>query len=161
MDHFSTSTLATEDPVAIERFYVDQLGFLTSDYVRDTDGKILVCWMRSNHEHHTLACFRTSRQGIDHHSYEAGDWSVIKDWCDRMGNRRIPLMWDPDGTAGQQPIRLHRGSGRQLDRDQRGTRSHVRPPGSGLAARGVAPVNRWGRGIMRVPPSDSLRKVVS
>src|SRR5713226_1735170 len=88
-------TLATEDPVALERFYVDQLGFLTSDYVRDADGKILVCWMRSNHEHHTLACFRHAQQGIDHHSYEAGDWSVIKDWCDRMGDRRIPLMWGP------------------------------------------------------------------
>jgi len=88
-------TLATKDPLAMERFYVDQLGFLTSDYVRDTDGKILVCWMRSNHEHHTLACFRHAQQGIDHHSYEAGDWSVIKDWCDRMGKRRIPLMWGP------------------------------------------------------------------
>lgn len=88
-------TLASEDPVAMERFYVNQLGFLTSDYVRDVDGKIRACWMRSNHEHHTLACFRHSKQGIDHHSYEAGDWSVIKDWCDRMGSRHIPLMWGP------------------------------------------------------------------
>lgn len=88
-------TLATEDPVEVERFYVDQLGFLTSDYVRDTEGKVLACWMRSNHEHHTLACFRHGQQGIDHHSYEAGDWAVIKDWCDRMGARRIPLMWGP------------------------------------------------------------------
>jgi catechol 2,3-dioxygenase-like lactoylglutathione lyase family enzyme len=88
-------TLATLSPEAIERFYVDQLGFLTSDYVRDQDGRILTCWMRSNHEHHTLACFRHSRQGIDHHSYEAGDWAVIKDWCDRMGSLRIPIMWGP------------------------------------------------------------------
>lgn len=88
-------TLATENPEAVERFYVDQLGFLTSDYVRDPGGKILTCWMRSNHEHHTLACFRHSQQGLDHHSYEAGDWTAIKDWCDRMGARRIPLMWGP------------------------------------------------------------------
>ena len=88
-------TLASKDPVAMERFYVNQLGFLTSDYVRDGDGMIRACWMRSNHEHHTLACFRHSKQGIDHHSYEAGDWSVIKDWCDRMGSRRIPLVWGP------------------------------------------------------------------
>lgn len=88
-------TLASHDPVAIERFYVEQLGFLTSDTVCDGDGQLMVCWMRSNHEHHTLACFRHSQQGIDHHSYEAGDWSVIKDWCDRMGSRRIPLMWGP------------------------------------------------------------------
>jgi catechol 2,3-dioxygenase-like lactoylglutathione lyase family enzyme len=88
-------TLATQDPEAIERFYVERLGFLTSDYVRDADGRVMTCWMRSNHEHHTLACFRTSTPGIDHHSYEAGDWSVIKDWCDRMGERRIPIMWGP------------------------------------------------------------------
>jgi catechol 2,3-dioxygenase-like lactoylglutathione lyase family enzyme len=88
-------TLATRDPEAIERFYVETLGFLTSDYVRDATGRIQTVWMRSNHEHHTLACFRTSKPGIDHHSYEAGDWSVIKDWCDRMGDRRIPIMWGP------------------------------------------------------------------
>ena len=88
-------TLATLDPEAIERFYTGILGFLTSDYVRDAEGNILTCWMRSNHEHHTLACFRHKRQGIDHHSYEAGDWALIKDWCDRMGARRIPIMWGP------------------------------------------------------------------
>ena len=88
-------TLATLDPEAIERFYVDVLGFRTSDYVRDESGRIMVCWMRSNHEHHTLACFRHTQTGIDHHSYEAGDWALIKDWSDRMGDRRIPLMWGP------------------------------------------------------------------
>lgn len=88
-------TLATKDPDAIEQFYVGVLGFAVSDYVRDESGQITACWMRSNHEHHTLACFRRSTAGIDHHSYEAGDWSVIKDWCDRMGERRIPIMWGP------------------------------------------------------------------
>jgi catechol 2,3-dioxygenase-like lactoylglutathione lyase family enzyme len=88
-------TLATRDPDAIEQFYVGTLGFATSDYVRDENGQVMACWMRSNHEHHTLACFRKSLPGIDHHSYEAGDWSVIKEWCDRMGDRRIPIMWGP------------------------------------------------------------------
>jgi len=88
-------TLATHDPEAIEAFYVGTLGFLTSDYVRNEEGAVQTCWMRSNHEHHTLACFRHSRQGIDHHSYEAGDWSLIKDWCDRMGDRRIRIIWGP------------------------------------------------------------------
>lgn len=88
-------SLATLTPEALEAFYVGKLGFLTSDYVRDAEGRVAACWMRSNHEHHTLACFRHTRIGMDHHSYEAGDWSVIKDWCDRMGDRRIPLMWGP------------------------------------------------------------------
>lgn len=88
-------SLASFEPDAIERFYVDQLGFLPSDYVRDPDGRLLTCWLRSNHEHHTLAVFRHTRQGIDHHSYEAGDWSRIKDWCDRMGDENIPIIWGP------------------------------------------------------------------
>ena len=55
--------------------------------------------MRSNHEHHTVACFRHNRPGIDHHSYEVGDWPLIKERCNRMGARRIPLCGDPDGTG--------------------------------------------------------------
>lgn len=88
-------TLASQDPDAIERFYVEKLGFRTSDYARAEDGRTLAVWTRSNHEHHTLACFRRGRQGIDHFSFEAGDWSVIKDWCDHMGDRRIPIVWGP------------------------------------------------------------------
>lgn len=88
-------TLASQSPDAIEDFYVNKLGFLASDYARGPDGRSLAVWTRSNHEHHTLACFRRSRQGIDHFSFEAGDWSVIKDWCDRMGDRRIPIVWGP------------------------------------------------------------------
>lgn len=88
-------TLATRDLDAIQRFYVDKLGFLVSDRVLAEDGAVNTIFLRSNHEHHTLACFRQDRTGVDHHSYEAGDWSLIKDWCDRLGDRRIPIMWGP------------------------------------------------------------------
>ncbi len=88
-------TLATRDPGAIEAFYCGKLGFLPSDRVVAADGTVNTLFTRSNHEHHTLACFRQDRIGVDHHSYEAGDWSVIKDWCDRMGDLRIPIMWGP------------------------------------------------------------------
>lgn len=88
-------TLATRDPVAIEEFYVRTLGFLVSDRVLSDEGQFNTLFTRSNHEHHSLACFRQDRVGVDHHSYEAGDWSVIKDWCDRMGDRHIPIMWGP------------------------------------------------------------------
>jgi catechol 2,3-dioxygenase-like lactoylglutathione lyase family enzyme len=88
-------TLATRDPKAIETFYVDVLGFLPSDYVATAEGVINTIFTRSNHEHHTLACFRQDRVGIDHHSYEAGDWAEMKSWCDRMGELHIPIMWGP------------------------------------------------------------------
>ncbi|HUZ66057.1 MAG TPA: VOC family protein [Beijerinckiaceae bacterium] len=88
-------TLATRDPKAIERFYVEALGFMVSDRVLADDGVVNTTFMRSNHEHHTLACFRQERTGVDHHSYEAGDWAIMKDWCDRMGALRIPIIWGP------------------------------------------------------------------
>jgi catechol 2,3-dioxygenase len=143
-------TLATEDPVAIERFYVDRLGFLTSDYVRDTDGKILVCWMRSNHEHHTLACFRHGQRGIDHHSYEAGDWSVIKDWCDRMGERRIPLMWGPGrhGPGNNLFIFVEDPDRNWIEISAELEVMYDRPPKDWPHEERT--LNSWGRGIMRV-----------
>ena len=89
-------TLATRDIRPIEAFYVGKLGFMVSDIVRSDEGEVNTLFTRSNHEHHTLACFRhPDRVGMDHHSYEAGDWSVIKEWCDRMGEMRIPIMWGP------------------------------------------------------------------
>lgn len=143
-------TLATQNPEAIERFYVDQLGFLTSDYVRDSDGKILTCWMRSNHEHHTLACFRHGRQGIDHHSYEAGDWSVIKDWCDRMGDRRIPLMWGPGrhGPGNNIFIFVEDPDGNWIEISAELEVMFDRPAKDWPHEERT--LNSWGRGILRV-----------
>ncbi|MBX9740148.1 MAG: VOC family protein [Beijerinckiaceae bacterium] len=88
-------TLATHDPDAIEAFYAGKLGFGVSDRVRKPTGEVSTCFMRSNHEHHSLACFRSDRKGVDHHSYEAGDWNSIRDWCDHFATQDIQLMWGP------------------------------------------------------------------
>ena len=88
-------TLATFDVAAIENFYAGKLGFLVSDRVINDKGGLATCFMRSNHEHHTLACFLSSRKGVDHHSYEAGEWDAIRDWADRFGSQNIRLMWGP------------------------------------------------------------------
>ena len=143
-------TLATLDPLAIEDFYVDRLGFLTSDYVRDADDKVMVCWMRSNHEHHTLACFRHTQQGIDHHSYEAGDWSLIKEWCDRMGTRRIPLMWGPGrhGPGNNIFIFIEDPDGNWIEISAELEVMYDRPPKDWPHEEHT--VNVWGRGILRV-----------
>lgn len=144
-------TLATLDPVAIEDFYVKRLGFLTSDYVRDDNGQVLVCWMRSNHEHHTLACFRHVRQGIDHHSYEAGDWSVIKDWCDRMGARHIPIIWGPGrhGPGNNIFIFVEDPDGNWIEISAELEVVYDRLPKDWPHEERT--LNSWGRGILRVP----------
>jgi catechol 2,3-dioxygenase len=88
-------TYATQDLEAFHAFYAGTLGFRVTDRVMDTAGRMRTCFTTSNHEHHTIAAFLADRTGIDHHSYEAGEWITIRDWCDRFGARRIPLMWGP------------------------------------------------------------------
>lgn len=88
-------TLATSDPNAYEAFYHGKLGFAVSDRVVREDGVVTTCFMRSNNEHHTLACFKSEATGIDHHSYEAGEWDTIRDWADRVSERGVQIMWGP------------------------------------------------------------------
>lgn len=143
-------TLATENPEALEDFYGRQLGFLASDYVRDSEGRVLTCWMRSNHEHHTLAYFRHRRQGIDHHSYEAGDWALIKHWCDRMGARRIPIIWGPGrhGPGNNIFIFIEDPDQNWIEISAELEVVHDRLPQNWPHEEHT--LNSWGRGILRV-----------
>jgi catechol 2,3-dioxygenase len=88
-------TLATRDVQAIENFYAGKLGFGVSDRVVNGAGKVMTCFMRSNHEHHNLACFYQERQGVDHHSYEAGEWDTIRDWSDHFAAQNVSIFWGP------------------------------------------------------------------
>lgn len=87
--------LATFDVEALEDFYHRRLGFAVSDRVRRDNGEMTTSFVRSNHEHHTVAFFKSNRQGIDHHSYEASEWNAIRDWADRFAAFRLPLIWGP------------------------------------------------------------------
>ena len=76
-------------------FYVNKLGFRVSDKVVNNEGKVTTCFMRSNQEHHTVACFLSNKSGLDHYSFEAGTWEWIKNWCDHFSKQNIPLIWGP------------------------------------------------------------------
>lgn len=88
-------TFASHDVEAFVDFYHGRLGFAVSDRVLHEDGALATCFTRSNHEHHTIACFKSDRVGVDHHSYEAGQWDTIRDWCDHLAAQGIKLMWGP------------------------------------------------------------------
>ena len=77
------------------QFYVDKLGFKISDKVMNKEGKLTTCFMRSNQEHHAVACFLSSKSGLDHFSFEAGTWEWIKNWCDHFSKQNIALIWGP------------------------------------------------------------------
>ena len=88
-------TFASEDVVSFQDFYENKLGFQVTDRVVKNNGELATCFTTSNHEHHTIACFKSSKKGMDHHSYEAGDWNHIKGWCDHFASNNIKLMWGP------------------------------------------------------------------
>ena len=88
-------TFASLDVEMMVDFYVEKLGFSLSDRVLHENGDLATAFMTSNHEHHTIACFKADYNGIDHHSYEAGDWMYIRDWCDHFATQDIQLIWGP------------------------------------------------------------------
>ncbi|MCA8883600.1 MAG: VOC family protein [Rhodobacteraceae bacterium] len=89
-------TYASTDVQAFVDFYAGKLGFQLTDKVLHEDGRMATAFTTSNHEHHTIACFYTpDRNGVDHHSYEAGDWVYIRDWCDHFAEHDVQLTWGP------------------------------------------------------------------
>ena len=88
-------TFASSNLDNFVRFYVNKLGFKISDKVINKEGKLTTCFMRSNLEHHTVACFLSNKSGLDHYSFEAGTWEWIKNWCDHFSKQNIQLIWGP------------------------------------------------------------------
>lgn len=84
---------AAIDPLV--EFYVNRVGFAVSDRVQNEDGSLAAFFLRSDHEHHSLAFFLGSKNELDHHAYETTCWNDIRDWADRFGKERIPMFWGP------------------------------------------------------------------
>ncbi|MBR1219004.1 VOC family protein [Bradyrhizobium sp. U87765 SZCCT0131] len=142
-------TLATRDVGAIEAFYAGKLGFGVSDRVVREDGKVMTCFMRGNHEHHNLACFYQDRQGIDHHSYEAGEWGTLRDWCDNLAAQDIQLMWGPGrhGPGNNLFIFIEDPDGNWIEISAELEVVHDRPVKHWPHA--PRTLNLWGNAIMR------------
>jgi len=88
---FQTTDLAT-----VVKFYVDTMGFTISDeVVNEETGQLMVVFLRSDDEHHSLAFFQGSRNEWDHHCYETNEWNNIRDWGDKFAKLRIPIFFGP------------------------------------------------------------------
>ena len=109
--------LRSTDPAALLTYYRDTLGFVVSDRVMDDAGRLRACFLRTDAEHHALALFDSPERRHDHLSFETADWTALRDWADRMGTMRIPIVWgvgrhgpgndvffmvhDPDGNLAE------------------------------------------------------------
>lgn len=142
-------TLATQDVQAIEDFYAGKLGFSVSDRVVNRDGKVMTCFMRGNHEHHNLACFYQERQGIDHHSYEAGEWDTIRDWCDHFATQNVQVFWGPGrhGPGNNLFIFIADPDGNWIEVSAELEVVHDRPVR--IWPHEERTLNLWGRGVLR------------
>ena len=83
-------TLGTLDVPRSVAFYTSLLGFRVSDHMGDR-----FTWMRSDAIHHTLAVVAADTPGLDHYSYDLGEWSDFKTWCDDLSERGVPVTWGP------------------------------------------------------------------
>jgi catechol 2,3-dioxygenase-like lactoylglutathione lyase family enzyme len=143
-------TLASRDVQAIEDFYHGKLGFGLSDRVLDPQGRMMTCFMRGNHEHHNIACFlHKDRQGVDHHSYEAGEWDTIRDWCDHLAARDIQIMWGPGrhGPGNNLFVFIVDPDGNWIEISAEIEVVHSRP--MQVWPHGERTLNLWGRAILR------------
>jgi catechol 2,3-dioxygenase len=142
-------TLASRDIDALQDFYAGKLGFGVSDRVFSTAGKMMTCFMRGNHEHHNLACFYQDRAGIDHHSYEAGEWDAIRDWADHFASQDIQLMWGPGrhGPGNNLFIFIVDPDGNWIEVSAELEVIHDRPVKDWPHAERT--LNLWGRGLLR------------
>lgn len=87
---------ASPDPDTVSAFYQDKLGFVLSDTVlRDEDELNTAIFIRSDPEHHSLACFRAPEFRFDHIALETTGWMDIRDWADHFAAREIPIWWGP------------------------------------------------------------------
>lgn len=72
------------------RFLEEGLGFRISDWMGD-----FFAFMRCGPDHHTVNFIKGDATRMHHHAFEARDFSHIKDTCDLLGAKRIPLIWGP------------------------------------------------------------------
>ena len=109
------AVLVSRDLEAMERFYVDLLGFGVSERLAAKVGPIQVrgTFLHCNRRHHSLALFDLPlRKRLHHFMLQANDFADVGIAFERAGRSKVPLSLglgqhpDPDGTFsfyGQTP----------------------------------------------------------
>ena len=142
-------TFASKDVEKFQNFYHKKLGFQVSDRVVKNNGELATCFTTSNHEHHTIACFKSSQNGIDHHSYETGEWNNIKIWCDHFAQNNVKLMWGPGrhGPGNNLFVFIEDIDGNWIEISAELETVNGRPPKNWPQEEKT--LNLWGNAIMR------------
>lgn len=142
-------TFASLDVERFVDFYHGKLGFGLSDRVLHEDGSLATAFTRGNHEHHNIACFKSDRTGVDHHSYEAGEWITVRDWCDHFAENNVQLLWGPGrhGPGNNLFVFIKDPDGNWIEVSAELEVIHDRPVKDWPQAERT--LNLWGRAILR------------
>jgi catechol 2,3-dioxygenase-like lactoylglutathione lyase family enzyme len=73
--------------------FYESVGFVVSDRVKDEEGVMRACFLRTDAEHHALALFRADVARFDHLSCETRDTTAVIAWADRVASSGIPIHW--------------------------------------------------------------------
>ena len=79
-------------------WYEGVLGLVPSDYVladMDDPASRKVAFYRTDEEHHSFAVFSAPEARADHHAYETGGWTDLRDWADHFSNCDVRIWWGP------------------------------------------------------------------
>jgi catechol 2,3-dioxygenase len=142
--------LASTDAERMLTFYRDIVGFRLSDRVIDTAGAMRTCFLRTDHEHHSLAIFQADENRLDHHCYESADWNSIRDWGDHFASMRLPVEWGPGrhGPGNNLFVFVHDPEGNWIEIS---AELEVVQPDRPIGAwpHEERTLNSWGRGVLR------------
>jgi catechol 2,3-dioxygenase-like lactoylglutathione lyase family enzyme len=78
------------DPKSISSFYQRVLAFRVSDWIDD-----FFVFMRCGADHHSVNFLRGDVIRVHHFAFELNDFSHMKNACDLLARRGIPLVWGP------------------------------------------------------------------
>jgi len=78
------------DPESISTFYQHVLQFRVSDWIDD-----FFVFMRCGPDHHSVNFLRGDVVRVHHFAFELNDFPHMKNACDLLSRRGIPLVWGP------------------------------------------------------------------
>jgi catechol 2,3-dioxygenase-like lactoylglutathione lyase family enzyme len=83
-------TIGSPDPAAVERAFVDVLGFRISDRFPG-----VLAWARCNRDHHSAGFAPAQAPGLHHIAYEIESFAHYEVFADRLAALGTRLVWGP------------------------------------------------------------------
>ncbi len=131
-------------------FFRDVVGFRLSDLVVDAEEAMRTCFLRTDHEHHSLAIFQADTNRLDHHCYESADWNSIRDWGDHFASLHLQVQWGPGrhGPGNNLFVFVHDPDGNWVEIS---AELEVVSPDRTVGAwpHEERTLNSWGKGLLR------------